>query len=41
MFDKLIGAFVTMMKSKALKPAEEYPKDEPENGLKEIGRAHV
>ena len=30
MFDKLIGAFVTMMKSKALKPAEEYPKDEPE-----------
>ena len=39
MFDKLIGAFVTMMKSKALKPAEEYPKDEPEaepeNGLKD------
>ena len=31
MFDKLIGAFVTMMKSKALKPAEEYPKDEPED----------
>lgn len=34
MFDKLIGAFVTMMKSKALKPAEEYPKDEPEAELK-------
>ena len=31
MFDKLMGAFVTMMKSKALKPAEEYPKDEPED----------
>ena len=30
MLDKLMGAFVTMMKSKALKPAEEYPKDEPE-----------
>ena len=30
MIDKLMGAFVTMMKSKALKPAEEYPKDEPE-----------
>ena len=30
MFDKLIGAFVTTMKSKALKPADEYPKDEPE-----------
>ena len=28
MFDKLIGAFVTTMKSKALKPADEYPKDE-------------
>ena len=30
MIDKLMGAFVTMMKSKALKPAEESPKDEPE-----------
>lgn len=30
MLDKLMGAFVTMMKSKELKPAEEYPKDEPE-----------
>ena len=30
MLDKLMGAFVTMMKSKALKPAEEFPKDEPE-----------
>lgn len=30
MIDKLMGAFVTMMKSKALKPAEEFPKDEPE-----------
>ena len=30
MFDKLIGAFVTTMKSKSLKPADEYPKDEPE-----------
>ena len=35
MFDKLIGAFVTMMKSKALKPAEEYPKDEPEAEMKD------
>ena len=30
MLDKLMGAFVTMMKSKSLKSAEEYPKDEPE-----------
>ena len=30
MLDKLMGAFVTMMKSKALKPAKEFPKDEPE-----------
>ena len=30
MLDKLMGAFVTMMKSKALKPAEEFPKDTPE-----------
>jgi len=30
MLDKLMGAFVTMMKSKSLKPAEEFPKDEPE-----------
>ena len=30
MIDKLMGAFVTMMKSKAMKPAEEEPKDEPE-----------
>ena len=30
MLDKLMGAFVTMMKSKELKPAEEFPKDEPE-----------
>ena len=28
MIDKLMGAFVTMMKSKELKPAEEEPKDE-------------
>ena len=28
MLDKLMGAFVTMMKSKALKPADEFPKDE-------------
>ena len=30
MLDKLMGAFVTMMKSKELKPAEEFPKDKPE-----------
>ena len=30
MFDKLIGAFVTTMKSKSLKPADEFPKDETE-----------
>ena len=30
MIDKLMGAFVTLMKSKALEPAEEFPKDEPE-----------
>ena len=35
MLDKLMGAFVTMMKSKALKPAEEFPKDEPEAELKD------
>lgn len=35
MLDKLMGAFVTMMKSKALKPAEEFPKDEPESELKD------
>ena len=39
MIDKLMGAFVTMMKSKALKPAEEFPKDEqvaePEAELKD------
>ena len=38
MLDKLMGAFVTMMKSKALKPAKEFPKDEtvaePEAELK-------
>jgi hypothetical protein len=28
MLDKLMGSFVTIMKSKALKPAEEFPKDE-------------
>ena len=28
MIDKLMGAFVTMMKSKALKPSEDEPKDE-------------
>ena len=28
MIDKLMGAFVTMMKSKALEPAEDEPKDE-------------
>ena len=44
MLDKLMGAFVTMMKSKALKPADEFPKDEtvaaaadePEAELKDI-----
>ena len=44
MLDKLMGAFVTMMKSKALKPAEEFPKDEtvaaaadePEDELEDI-----
>ena len=48
MLDKLMGAFVTMMKSKALKPAEEFPKDEtvaapvaepvaePESELKDV-----
>ena len=35
MLDKLMGAFVTMMKSKALKPAEEFPKDEPEAALED------
>ena len=30
MIDKLMGAFVTMMKSKALKPAEAAPEAEPE-----------
>ena len=35
MLDKLMGAFVTMMKSKALKPADEFPKDEPEYELKD------
>ena len=35
MLDKLMGAFVTMMKSKAQKPAEEFPKDEPEAALKD------
>ena len=35
MLDKLMGAFVTMMKSKALKPADEFPKDEPESELKD------
>ena len=34
MIDKLMGAFVTMMKSKALKPAEEEPKEEVEDELK-------
>ena len=29
MIDKLMGAFVTMMKSKALEPAEDEPKDDP------------
>jgi hypothetical protein len=28
MLDKLMGSFVTMMKSKSLKPADESPKDE-------------
>ena len=40
MLDKLMGAFVTMMKSKALKPADEFPKDEPvaepESELKDV-----
>lgn len=31
MIDKLMGAFVTMMKSKALEPAEDEPKDKPED----------
>ena len=31
MIDKLMGAFVTMMKSKALKPVEEEPKEEPKD----------
>ena len=35
MLDKLMGAFVTMMKSKALKPAEEFPKDETVAELKD------
>jgi len=35
MLDKLMGAFVTMMKSKELKPAEEFTKDEPEAALKD------
>ena len=35
MIDKLMGAFVTMMKSKALKPAEDEPKDEPEDEPKD------
>ena len=39
MIDKLMGAFVTMMKSKALKPAEEYPKDEPEAAPKDTPEA--
>ena len=30
MIDKLMGAFVTMMKSKSLATSEEFPKDEPE-----------
>ena len=34
MLDKLMGAFVTMMKSKELKPMNEFPKDEPEAELK-------
>ena len=35
MLDKLMGAFVTMMKSKALKPADEFPKDETVAELKD------
>ena len=41
MFDKLMGAFVTMMKSKTLKPADEYPKDEPEAELKDEPEAEL
>ena len=36
MIDKLMGAFVTMMKSKALKPSEEEPKDKPEEEPKAV-----
>ena len=39
MLDKLMGAFVTMMKSKALKPAEEFPKDEPEAEPEDVPEA--
>ena len=39
MLDKLMGAFVTMMKSKALKPAEEFPKDEQEAEPKDEQKA--
>ena len=35
MIDKLMGAFVTMMKSKALKPSEEGPKEELKDELKD------
>ena len=35
MIDKLMGAFVTMMKSKALKPSEEEPKEELKDELKD------
>ena len=41
MLDKLMGAFVTMMKSKTLKPADEYPKDEPEAELKDEPEAEL
>ena len=35
MIDKLMGAFVTMMKSKALKPSEEEPKEELKDEMKD------
>ena len=39
MIDKLMGAFVTMLKSKALKPSEEEPKEELKDELKDEPKA--
>lgn len=39
MIDKLMGAFVTMMKSKALKTSEEEPKEELKDELKDEPKA--